>query len=203
MKVLEARLEGLPDGFTLAVRGRKFLGQGLIVKIPPSPGSPQSLHSSRGSVSSSISSTSSSPWETSINPSSERFSITSSSTSGYGPPQRQNSVTSTTSIPVRPPSSASSWGHGLGEPIRPPTPRGTKRSKDEYTLLVFSDLVVVASSQERSLLFGGRQKKGDRLKVLPENEGGLGHVVGIKDWSGWACESQTNGRSSQYQAILI
>ncbi|ORX34423.1 hypothetical protein BD324DRAFT_657779 [Kockovaella imperatae] len=104
LEVLESKLAGLPVGFRLAVPGRKLLGHGQVVRrtqgSSPSPVSRSragSIHSSRGSISSTISS-SISPWDfiahggpagggTRIS----NFSTTSS-LSSYNPPSRSNSL---------------------------------------------------------------------------------------------------------------
>ncbi|OCF42307.1 hypothetical protein I317_03810 [Kwoniella heveanensis CBS 569] len=220
LQAFEPRLIGLPEGFSLVVRGRKLLGQGQVLRVPPSKdlsavlGSRAragSLHSSRGSISSSFSSSapstasSISPWDfsASLTPSrTSAFSVSSNGSSLYsGPPSRSNSITkpspsfsaiSSFSSPSRPsvtrsPSSTSSF---VDSP-RPSTPSSSKgkRKEDVLTMLIFDDLVILGSVvQERGGLFGvtsGKKKGQSMLRVLPESEGGIGKVAEIKDWSGW------------------
>ena len=54
-------------------------------------------------------------------------------------------------------------------------------------MLVFDDLVIVGHPINDKGLFSSkkRDKEGKLLRVLPENEGGLGRVVDVKDCSGW------------------
>ncbi|WWC87105.1 uncharacterized protein L201_001991 [Kwoniella dendrophila CBS 6074] len=178
LQALENRLIGLPDDFTLAIRGRKLLGQGQIIRVPPSKdlsstfGSRAragSVHSSRGSISSSVSSSapssivsSSSPWDfsASLTPSrTSAFSISSNGSSFYsagGPPSRSNSITrpsnssSFTASPSRPsinrsPSSNSSfmdsyYNHSTCSP-RPSTPSNSSSSKSKKKEEVFTILI--------------------------------------------------------------
>jgi len=54
-------------------------------------------------------------------------------------------------------------------------------------MFIFDDLVIVAASlSEKSGLFAIK-KKGPKsaLRVLSENEGGIGKVLEVKDWSAW------------------
>ncbi|WVR04469.1 hypothetical protein IAU60_001472 [Kwoniella sp. DSM 27419] len=221
LQSLETKLVGLPEGFSLAIRGRKLLGQGQLVRVPPGKdlAAPTvttraragSLHSSRGSVCSTVSSSapssiiSSSPWDfsSSLTPSrTSAFSISSNGSSFCsGPPSRSNSINrpspsfsalSSFASPSRPsvtrsPSTVSSFT----DQSRPSTPSTSKsKRKDEMTtLLVFDDLVLVGTQvQDKGSLFGvgPSKKKGlPMLRVLPELEGGIGKVVEVKDWSGW------------------
>ncbi|OCF76721.1 hypothetical protein I204_02422 [Kwoniella mangroviensis CBS 8886] len=234
LQALQTRLIGLPGNFHLAIRGRKLLGQGQVVRVPPSKDLSSafgararagSMHSSRGSISSSISSSapstvsSISPWEfsASLTPSrTSAFSVSSNGSSFYsGPPSRSNSITkpsSSTSAfsPSRPsmnrsPSSTSSFmdNNSYYNTSRPSTPSSTKNRKKEevLTLLVFDDLVILGQTvQEKSGLFGvgpNKKKGSSTLRVLGEMEGGIGKVGEVRDWSGW------NGYSNLFSLTLI
>ena len=193
LRSLESRLCGLPEGFTLATRGRKLIGRSPVIRVPPQKESSPSfsrgrgsLHSSCGSISSTMSS--SSPWDfyRAPTPSTCRtsaFSVSSSASSSYCPPSQSNSIVQTS--PQRPgvsrsPSSASSES-------RPPTPsslRGFKRKEEVLTMLIFNDLVIVAGESEKVGLFTGK-KKEKTWRVLPEMDGGVGKVAEVRDWSGY------------------
>lgn len=98
------------------------------------------------------------------------------SPSGFSTSPRRGSI-------YRSPSSASSTGGNDGS--RPSTPSGRRRSKDELALFVFDDLVILAIPSERAGIFSSKSKKEKGWKVLPENEGGVGKLVEVKDWSGF------------------
>ncbi|KAK4686586.1 hypothetical protein P7C73_g3550, partial [Tremellales sp. Uapishka_1] len=188
LQLLESRLVGLPEHFTLAIRGRKLIGQGQVCRVlPPASLSPTtsraragSFHSSRGSISSS---TSSSPWDTSSSHNrSSAFSVSSAASSNFCQSPARVS---------RSPSTASSLGDS--RPSTPSSGKSFKRHKeDAMTLLVFDDLVILtAPIPEKSGLFGTGKRKNERgvpLRVVPESEGGIGKIVEVKDWSGWAGE---------------
>ncbi|WVF70008.1 hypothetical protein IAT40_004794 [Kwoniella sp. CBS 6097] len=232
LQAFEPRLIGLPEGFSLVVRGRKLLGQGQVVRVPPSRdlsaalgnrARAGSLHSSRGSISSTFSSSapstasSVSPWDfsASLTPSRTSAFSVSSNGSSYcsGPPSRSNSITKPSpsfsaiasfSSPSRPsvtrsPSSTSSFM----DSSRPSTPSsGKSRRKEEVlTMLIFDDLVILGSVvQEKGGLFGvsaGKKKGQSMMRVLPESEGGIGKVAEIKDWSGW------NGHSNLFTMTIV
>ncbi|ORY20707.1 hypothetical protein BCR39DRAFT_554891 [Naematelia encephala] len=199
LQSLESRLHGLPDGFTLAVRGRKLVGHGQVVRVHkdlPIRGRAGSLHSSRGSISSTVSSsapssaTSSSPWDFSatLTPSTCRtsaFSVTSSSSSCA--PSRSNSLIQTSpssaTSPARSPSVASNLAQ-LDRPTTPSSQRTKQRKEDVLTMYIFDDLVLVAAPiSERGGLF--KKKGGREMRVLSEAEGGIGKVAEVRDWSGW------------------
>lgn len=164
---------------------------------PSSSRRTNSLHSSRGSISSTVSSAYSSPWDFygALTPSTCRtsaFSV-SSSASSYCPPSRSSSIVQTS--PQRPsvirsPSSASSMGDS-----RPATPssssiRGLKRKEEVLIMMIFNDVIIIASeSSEKASLFVGKKKSEKTMKVLQEAEGGIGKVAEVKDWSGWQGES--------------
>ena len=205
LQALEAKLQGLPEGFTLAIRGRKLLGQGTVVRaLPQKELSPSistkragSIHSSRGSISSTVSSGYSSPWDFSgaLTPStcrSSAFSV-SSSASSYCPPSRGSSTVQTS--PQRPsvsrsPSSASSVADS--RPSTPGSLRHLKRKEDTQTMLIFNDLIIIASeASERGGLFTGKRKTEKTIRVSQEIEGGIGKGVEVKDWSGWQGECPT------------
>ncbi|WVQ97874.1 hypothetical protein IAU59_004990 [Kwoniella sp. CBS 9459] len=232
LQAFEPRLIGLPEGFSLVVRGRKLLGQGQVVRVPPSKdlstalgtrARAGSLHSSRGSISSTFSSSapstasSVSPWDFSASATPSRTSAFSVSSHGSsfcsGPPSRSNSMSkpspsfsniSSFSSPSRPsvtrsPSSTSSFL----DSSRPSTPSSSKgkRKEDVLTILVFDDLVILGSViQERGGLFGvsaGKRKGQSLMRVLPESQGGIGKVAEIKDWSGW------NGYSNLFTVTIV
>jgi hypothetical protein len=197
LQALETRLIGLPEDFNLAVRGRKLIGSGQVNRIMPGKDvtlAPRpradSIHSSRGSISSAVtsSSASSSPWDFSMSTPSTRTSAFSgsSASSGY-PPSRSNSISQCGSTPrpgvSRSPSSASS----VTSDHRSPSSSKSRRKDESLTMFVFDDLVIVAASlSEKSGLFASK-KKGPKsaLRVLSEHEGGIGKVLEVKDWSGW------------------
>ncbi|WWC67737.1 uncharacterized protein I206_101649 [Kwoniella pini CBS 10737] len=225
LQMLETRLVGLPENFTLAIRGRKLLGQAQVVRIPPSKdlvgafgngrSRAGSMHSSRGSISSSVSSSapstasSVSPWDfsASLAPSSRTsaFSVSSNGSSfcsSIGGPSRSNSINNgpsqySSTSPGRPsinrsPSSTCSFleNNSYYTSSRPSTPSsGKSRKKEEvFTMLIFDDLVILGQAiHEKAGLFGvGSKKKGNgSIRVLSENEGGIGKVEEIRDWSGW------------------
>ncbi|KAK8846782.1 hypothetical protein IAR55_005870 [Kwoniella newhampshirensis] len=186
LQAIGTRLHGLPEGFALAQRGRKLLGQGQVVRIVPgrdlvssfggavgNRGRAGSFHSSRGSISSTVSSSapstaasSISPWDfsASLTPSrTSAFSVSSTNSSYYGPPSRSNSVNkhhyqaspspSRPSTVTRSPSSTSSFSadHSSSYSFshsRPTTPssagKSRKKEKEEnLTMLVFDDLVIL------------------------------------------------------------
>ncbi|WRT64972.1 uncharacterized protein IL334_001913 [Kwoniella shivajii] len=214
LQSLESRLVGLPESFTLAIRGRKLLGQAQVVRVPPARelssaiaarGRSGSMHSSRGSISSSVSSSapsSISPWDFSASLTPSRTSAFSVSSNGSsfcsGPPSRSNSITkpspsfSSITSPSRPsvtrsPSSTSSFIDNS----RPSTPSSMKNKKKEdiLTMLIFDDLILLGNNvHEKSGLFSvgsNKKKTNGSLRVLSELEGGVGKVSEVKDWSGW------------------
>ncbi|WVW78698.1 hypothetical protein I302_100658 [Kwoniella bestiolae CBS 10118] len=227
LQALESRLVGLPEDFTLAIRGRKLLGQGQVIRVPPSKDLSSalgararagSMHSSRGSISSSVSSSapSVSPWDfsASLTPSrTSAFSVSSNGSSFYsGPPSRSNSITKHSSpSPSRPginrsPSSTSSFMdvNSYYSTSRPSTPsiKTHKKKEEVLAILVFDDLVILGQSvQEKSGLFGvggNKRNKGvSTLRVLGEGEGGVGKVGEVRDWSGW------NGYSNLFSLTLM
>ena len=59
-------------------------------------------------------------------------------------------------------------------------------------MLIFDDLVLVGQAAQERGLFSKKKKEGDRsIRVLPENDGGVGKVVDVRDWSGWQGESSS------------
>nr|XP_018265696.1 uncharacterized protein I303_02068 [Kwoniella dejecticola CBS 10117]OBR87854.1 hypothetical protein I303_02068 [Kwoniella dejecticola CBS 10117] len=223
LQALETRLVGLPENFTLATRGRKLLGQTQVVRVPSSKdlagaiggrSRANSLHSSRGSISSSVSSSapstasSVSPWDfsASLPPSSRTsaFSVSSNGSSfcsSVGGPSRSNSITKSSpyssTSPGRPsmnrsPSSTCSFleNNSYYSTSRPSTPSSSRSRKKEevLTMLIFDDLVILGQAiHEKGGLFNvGTKKKGNgSLRVLSEHEGGIGKVGEVRDWSGW------------------
>ena len=207
LQALEGRMQGLPVGMTLAVRGRKLLAQGQVVRVPTaqkelsvtlrSRATSQHSHSSRASISSTLSSTCSSPWDhsSSTTPSTARtsaFSISSSSSS-HCPPSRSGSLIQTSPRRMgmsRSPSSVSTMSES-----RPLSPgpmsgslRGLKRKEEVLTMFIFNDLLLLATESSDKLgLFSGK-KREKMFKVLPESVGGIGKVAEVNDWSGWQGE---------------
>jgi hypothetical protein len=54
-------------------------------------------------------------------------------------------------------------------------------------MFIFDDLVIVAAPlSEKNGLFGNKKKAPkSAMRVLSENDGGIGKVLEVKDWSGW------------------
>ncbi|WVQ84080.1 hypothetical protein IAT38_006225 [Cryptococcus sp. DSM 104549] len=114
LQSLSSGLLNLPAGFSLAMRGRKLLGQGAVLRVAPGRDGAPSLgkegkearsrsgslpsQASRMSVSSSISSSapsiagSFSPWEASLTPSSRTSAYSVSSFGSFYAPSRSNSL---------------------------------------------------------------------------------------------------------------
>jgi hypothetical protein len=176
-------LQGVPEGFNLAVPGRRLVAQAevrrLFVGDLASSGlGGLSSESSRSSVSSL--SSSSSPWDPLFTSSSRRASAFSSisSVSSCGPPSRTSSVrvTPSRSVEVRRTPSAVSI-----EP-RPLTPSRAKRPReDSLVLLVFNDLVMTVEQDKGKMFAKPRQ---NRWRVSHPSEGGVCRILEAKDWSG-------------------
>ncbi|WWD22158.1 hypothetical protein CI109_106647 [Kwoniella shandongensis] len=249
LQALESRLQGLPEGFVLAQRGRKLIGQGQVVRIVPGKdlapvfsasvvsgsgiqgrGRAGSFHSSRGSISSTVSSSapstaasSVSPWDfsASLTPSrTSAFSVSSTSSSYYGgPPSRSNSINknqyqaspspSRPSTVTRSPSSASSFSadsYSFSH-SRPTTPSSSSKSRkkekeENLTMLVFNDLVVVGQvTQERA---GGLFGVGGGRK---KGEKGLKVLAEVEGGIGKVAEvkdwSGWGGHSNLFSVTLV
>jgi hypothetical protein len=58
-------------------------------------------------------------------------------------------------------------------------------------MFIFDDLVIVAAPlSEKNGLFGNKKKAPkSAMRVLSENDGGIGKVLEVKDWSGWQSRS--------------
>ncbi|KAL7418496.1 hypothetical protein Q5752_006954 [Cryptotrichosporon argae] len=202
LRLLEARLHGLPKGFSLAARGRKLIGTGIVHRLPPSKDHSPTLRTRASSVSSRTSfssraSSSPNPWDYTpgLTPSTARtsaFSVSSGTSSCA--PSRSNSLVHSPSSAisqrsiVRSPSASNSLS--LAYHTRPSTPNTLRRraAAEQLTMFVFDDLVIVgASLAEKAGLFakGKKDKIGCGWRVLPELEGGVGKVVQACDWSGW------------------
>ncbi|AGV14353.1 hypothetical protein, variant 2 [Cryptococcus neoformans var. grubii H99] len=211
LQVLESRILGLPEGFVLAVKGRKLLGHGRVASVvfgkdgpPPKDagiihsrarsGSVHSLRSARTSgystISSSTPSTSglSSSFDFSASQAgssrTSAFSISSFGSSFYSP-SRSNSIS--TYQPSHPsqtlsrPPSVPSM-FSMPRPSSSASMRSSKvRKKEDVSTMLVFDDIVVLGQMEKGVALYGK-RRDKRLRVI---EGGVGRVLEVKNLTGW------------------
>ncbi|WVQ76816.1 hypothetical protein IAR50_006490 [Cryptococcus sp. DSM 104548] len=223
LKILAASIHGLPDGFKLAERGRRFLGHGNVLQVvlgndelPPSGrvvqsrNRSESVHSYNSGRNSVTSCSSSAPSASSPFPSSEfassyfapssRSSALSISSFGssYFSPSRSNSLTVPRSspaprVPSRPPSAASVFS-SLSRPGSSGSMRGGRlRRKEELLTLMVFNDMVILAQAEKGSSVYGKR----RDKGFKVCENGVGRVVEVRDLKGW------DGRDQVFCATII
>lgn len=197
---LESCLDGLPEGYRLAVRGRRLVAHAQVVRVAdetPSLSTSRlgSLRTLRATLATTVSSTR--LPQPSV-PSSYASSRATSTTEVDLPLPQRPGVSSTapslrsvsgsgTTKSITKSLSRSTSSSSLGETARQQiklTSLRKGRRDDPLTLLVFNDLVLVATPvSERPNLF--KRKGLARLAVVAASDGGLGTVDDVQELSGW------------------
>ena len=179
------------EPFRLATRGRKLLGISNVTRLQPSMPTP-----TRSSIASTSSGGTASCYFSQTPSRQSSFSVSSVSSCPSRNGSLRMSMSMSMSLPMspkgeervqlQPTPSTTSLGRSGSDHSHSHSPKTSRsrRNKDELTMFVFDDLVILAQAHEKGGLFTSKTKKERGWRVLPEGDGGVGRVVGVREWEG-------------------